>query len=113
MEKASVFAYFEKLSGLSEDEGREYRFLCEAAIETVRLAAEQAESSRQQELAAAALAYYRYVLLSMTDGGTAVKVGEVSLRQGEERIRYAERLYKEAMANLKGYAGEEFAFERI
>lgn len=114
MERESVLALFEKLSGLSEDEGREYRFLCDTAMEKITSLAGTTEStSGQQELAAAALAYYRYVLLSMTDGGVAVKVGEVSLRQGEERLRYAERLCKEVLSQLKGYTGEEFVFEGI
>ena len=105
----SVFALFQKLSGLSEDEGGAYRFLCEEAIAKVVSVSEHTRScGGQRELAAAALAYYRYVLLT-----TAVKVGEVSIRKSENCLRFAEKLYKDAMAQLGGYAGEDFVFEGV
>ncbi len=114
MNRENVITLFEKLSGLSEDEGREYLFLCDEAMEhLVSIAATTESSSGQQEMAAAARAYYRYVLLSMTDGSGAVKVGEVSVHPNKDRLFYAERLYREALAQLKGYIGEDFVFKGI
>ena len=110
----SVFALFQKLSGLSEDEGGAYRFLCEEAIAKVVSVSEHTRScGGQRELAAAALAYYRYVLLTMSNSSAAVKVGEVSIRKSENCLRFAEKLYKDAMAQLDGYAGEDFVFEGV
>jgi len=111
----TVMELFGQLSGLSEDRVRTYRSLCEASAKHIRQLSDGIDDSGggKTAFAAAALAYYRYVLLSMTDGSAgSVKVGEISVQGGENRLRYAERLYREALAQLgSGLADEEFVFE--
>ncbi len=114
MNLESVLRLFEKLSGLSEEEGRAYSFLCELAVQKISaMVGSHKADGGQQVLAAAALAYYRYVLLSVSDNSGAVKIGEVSLGKDNERVCYAERVYKEALAELGVGALDEFVFEGI
>lgn len=113
-----VLEIFTGLSGLSEDSVFPLRFLCETAAEHIadrtRSGAE-GEYGGRLEFAAAALAYYRYILWSMTDGGAGdITVGDISLKNGGNRLEYAERLCREAFSELSGILDDNgFVFERI
>ena len=113
----SVFDIFGKLSGLSEELVREQDFLCRMSAEDIsaRLRCTAEQCGGRAEYAAAALAYYRLVLRTMTDGGSeGMKVGDVSVQNGKDRLLYAERLYNDAIDGLKGRIGDDgFVFERI
>ena len=112
-----VFDIFGKLSGLSEELVREQDYLCRMSADDIsaRLRCTAEQCGGRAEYAAAALAYYRLVLWTMTDGGAeGIKIGDVSLQNGTDRLIYAERLYNEALDGLKGCIGDDgFVFERI
>lgn len=113
----TILTIFGGLAGLSEDEVIRFRFLCEMASDHLRERSRGGDEigGSKWEFAAAALAYYRYVLWSMTDSGAGdIRVGEVSVRQQRERLIYAERLCREALAGLADELEDEgFVFERI
>ena len=84
MDTDKVFAVFAKLTGLSENEAREHGYLCDMSIDeiTARLPEGDISCGGRAEYAAAALAYYRYVLWSMTDAAANIKVGEITVGAG-------------------------------
>ncbi len=96
--------HFIGLSGLSEEEAAPRRFLCEMSLDDIGEMLPESPSQDMQEkaeYAAAALAYYRFILGLMTSGGTdSVTVGQVSVHYSPDRLEYAERLYNEALARL-------------
>lgn len=112
-----ILDLFGKLSGLPEELVRVQGFLCDMSAQNIlaRLRCPAEQCGGKAELAAAALAYYRYVLWTMTDGGAeGIKVGDVSVRNGKERLLHAERLFNEALDELRGCIGDDsFVFERI
>lgn len=115
MDIEKIVEIFAGLSGLSEEEVCAFRFLCEVSADHIcGLCADIGrENGGKAEFAAAALSYYRFILWSMTEGGTSeLKIGEVSLKNTEKRLAYAEKLYKDALARLGKCADEEFVFER-
>ena len=111
-----VLGIFGSLTGLDEPSVTEYRFLCEMAFENIRnrlMDPETEEDGGRADFAAAALAYYRYVLLSVTEAG-AVTVGEVSVKNQAERLEFAHRLLQEALSELQELSMDDgFVFERI
>lgn len=117
MDIERVLDIFGRLSGLPEDLVREQDYLCEISADNIgaRLRCPAEQCGGKAELAAAALAYYRFVLWSVTDGGAErIKVGDISVQSGSGRLIYAERLYNEALAELKDcIADDGFVFERI
>lgn len=116
MDMERVLEIFGSLTGLDEPSVTEYRFLCEMAFGNIKgrlKKTETEEDGGRADFAAAALAYYRYVLLSVTEAGT-VTVGEVSVRNQAERLEYADRLLLEALADIRELAEDDgFVFERI
>ena len=82
---------------------------------SARLRCPAEQCGGRAEHAAAALAYYRFVLWSMTDGGAeGVRVGDISVQNGKSRLLYAERLFNDALDGLNGCIGDDgFIFERI
>ncbi len=114
----NIMRLFGSFAGIDEDSVTEYRFLCEMAEENIssrlRETAKENDNSRT-EYAAAALAYYRYVLLSFTDeGGGNITIGEISLKSPEKKLEYAEKILKEALADISDIAEDkDFVFERI
>ena len=107
-----VMAYFAALSGLSCEELFERRYLCEMSMVDInRMLPENADCcGGRKEYAAAALAYYRYVLWSIADGDTDVKVGDVSVKSDSERLAYAERILNDALSLLGEGLGDNFVF---
>lgn len=115
MDIERILEIFAGLSGLPEDEVSPYRFLCEVSAEHIRRLCTDSgkENGGKAEFAAAALSYYRFILWSMTEGGMKeMKIGDVSVKNNETRLMYAERLYKEALAGLGKCLDEDFVFER-
>ena len=107
-----VLALFATLSGLSEDEVMESRYLCDMSMADIaRMLPENTDCcGGKKEYAAAALAYYRYVMWSMTEAGTDVKVGDISVRSDRERLEYAERIWNEALSQLGEGLDDTFVF---
>lgn len=116
MDIENVLRIFGSLSGLDEPAVTQYRYLCDMAFDNIASRLRDAESQQdggRADFAAAALAYYRYVLLCVTDPG-GITVGEVTVRDQGQRLEYADRLMKEALADIRELADDrEFVFERI
>ena len=103
MDTDRVIAVFAVLSGLSEDEVREQRYLCEMSMDEITERLPEGKScGGREEYAAAALAYYRYVLWCITDGElNQIKVGELSSkRNGSAEIDAAEKLCRQAFSDI-------------
>ena len=116
MQIENVLELFAKLSGLSEEELYQARFLCEMAMEHIRsrCTGNEEEEGGRQSFAAAALAYYRFLLWTLTEqGGDSIKVGEVTVKNVRERLEYAQVLYQDALAGLEGLKDDGFVFERM
>ncbi len=114
MDTDRVIAVFAVLSGLSEDEVREQRYLCEMSMDEITERLPEGKScGGREEYAAAALAYYRYILWRMSDGGGQIKVGDISVSSGRERLEYAERIWKEALSRLGEGMDEDFVFRTV
>ncbi len=111
-----VLEIFGSLTGLSEDNIHKYRSLCELSakhLQEMLKDGEESDDGGRVDFAAAALAYYRYVLWSVTDGGD-VTVGDVSVKNSSGRLAGAEALYKEALKDIRELIEDEgFVFERI
>ena len=110
-----VLEIFGSLTGLSENNIHKYRSMCELSakhLQDMLVRGADSEDGGRVDFAAAALAYYRYVLWSETDGGD-ITVGDVSVKNSS-RLASAETLYKEALKDIKELIEDEgFVFERI
>ena len=110
---------FRRLSDISPEETIGLRFLCEAAVDYISCRLRNKEEcvcGDRLEFAAAALAYYRYVLWEMTDGGmNEIKVGEISARRGgTAAVDAAEKLCREAFDNIRDLLEPEgFVFTSV
>ncbi|MBR2177148.1 MAG: hypothetical protein IJ861_09425 [Clostridia bacterium] len=120
MDIEKVFAIFCRLSGLNEEESVGLRFICESSLDHVRSRLKCGVDIRhfcgRIEYAAAALAYYRYVLWGMTDGaGNEIKVGDISVKgRGIAQLEAAEKFCKEAFDSLSSIISDNhFVFEGI
>lgn len=115
MDIENVLRIFGSLSGLDEPAVTQYRYLCDMALDNIASRLRDAETQQdggRADFAAAALAYYRFVLLSVTD--PSVTVGEVTVRDQGKRLEFADRLMREALADIRELADDrEFVFERI
>ncbi len=119
MDIENVTEIFCRLSGLDSDGALKFRFMCESALEHIvrkTRGAENIQRCGRFEFAAAALAYYRYVLWSMTNGeGDDISVGEISVKKSASRqLKAAEKLCCEAFQGISDiYEGDDFVFEKI
>lgn len=118
----NVMDIFRKLSGLDTKNVLKFRFMCDSALDglTAKLRSDKNLNaySGRIEFAAAALAYYRYVLWSLAEGiGEDITVGEISVKKASsssEQLKAAERLCREAFENIGDiYDYDGFIFERI
>ena len=116
MKSENVLRIFGSLTGLDEPSALEYRFLCDMAFDNIcsRLRDTGTEQDGgRAEFAAAALAYYRFVLLTLTEAG-CVTVGEVSVKNPGDRLEHAARLLQEALSDIHDLVEDDgFVFERI
>lgn len=110
---------FRRLSGLSPEETIGLRFLCEAAVEYIDCRLNNKEDGAggdRLEFAAAAFAYYRYVLWKLTDGEmNEIRVGEISSkRNSAAELEAAERLCREAFYDIRDLLEpEDFIFTSV
>ena len=97
-----VMKIFGGMAGTDEQETLQYRGICEAAMNSLGEEQQTQEDNKDQtslEFAAAAVAYYHYVLLCLSaEGGNQVKIGDVSVRYSADRLGYAQRLMNEALS---------------
>lgn len=114
-----VETIFRRLSGLSPEEIIGLRFLCEAAVDYVNSRLKNKEEGAcgdRPEFAAAAFAYYRYVLWKLTDGElNEIRVGEISSkRNSASELEAAERLCREAFFDIRDLIEpEDFIFTSV
>ncbi len=114
-----VFLIFSRLADLEPEQAVALRFMCEAAVDQVcsyRKNSKEACGSGRAEFAAAALAYYRYVLWSLTDGeGSEIRIGDISMKQkSADCLAAAERLCREAFEDAGLLSARDvFVFEGI
>ena len=113
-----VMKIFGSMAGTDEQETLDYRNLCEASMNSITdgsLSGGDLQDESALEFAAAAVAYYRYVLLCLsTEGGNQIKVGDVSVRYSADRLEYAQRLMNEALSQAGIQPPEGgFVFERM
>lgn len=116
----TILQLFCRLSGLDTAAVSENRFLCETALDLIqsRLDPEADLSGCGSRLnyAAAALAYYRYVLKNLTDGDLSeIKVGEISAKSSASReAEAAEKLCKDAFDGIRSLLQQEgFVFTSV
>ena len=112
MDTDRVLSIFAVLTGLSGRSMEEQRYLCGlSAAEVAEMIGEGADISCDRvEYAAAALAYYRYLLTAVSDPSSEIRVGEISVKKDASRLEYAERLYKEALADIGVSTDDDFVF---
>lgn len=120
MELDKVLAIFMKLSGLSEKEAEEYRYICENAVRSLRARLkdniDESESGDSLNTAAAALAFKRYVQQDSALGGSgSFKIGEITVNSSETvRLASAENIWNEALYDIMELLRDDgFVFGRI
>lgn len=120
MELEVVFLTFVKLSGLNVADASEYRFLCEAAVRYLKSRLKDDTDSGKYadslNYAAAASAYYRYVLRKLSDEPSSeLRVGEIlSKRNTLDEIKAAELLCRQAFNDIGMLLKDDgFVFEAI
>lgn len=120
MDIEKIVQIFCRLSGIDSEDAVGFRFMCETALSYVMSHIKHDADTRgcggRINFAAAALAYYRYVLWSLTDGQlNEVKVGDISVkRTGNRELDAADKLCREAFSNISDILeNDEFVFKGI
>ncbi len=120
MDLNEVFSIFVRLADISEAEAEKYRFICENAVRSLRARLkdniDESESGDSLNMAAAALAFKRYVLQGSASGelgGFTVGVIKVDpSRSG--KVSSAEDIWREALYDIKDLLRDDtFIFGRI
>ncbi len=114
----NVNTIFRRLSGLDSTQAEELSFFCESSLATVssRLipGTDMSVWGGRIEFAAAAMAYYRFILWSLTDGGGCeIKAGDISIKKAvAAQAQSAETLCRNAFTDLKDIIADDgFVFE--
>lgn len=115
-----VLDIFTRLSSLTAEDVVKFRFMCENAVDYVNGHIKNGIDISAYDgrlcFAAAALAYYRFMLWNMTDSANdEVKVGEISVKPViGKQLDFAEKLCKEAFDSIGEIMLDDgFVFERI
>ena len=109
MELTSILKLFTTLSGMTEEEALEQLLLMRLCAQEIKGSLKTGvswESAREPlEYAAAALAFYRYTVISAQSGGiTSVKIGETAFgADADMAIRAAASVRDEFMALAAPY----------
>ncbi len=111
---------FTRLSSLKADDVIKFKFMCENAMEYVdsHIKKNIDESAYGSRLcfAAAALAYYRFLLWNISDGnGDELTLGDISVKPvSDKQLESASRLCREAFDSIGEIMLDDgFVFERI
>lgn len=115
-----IIAIFIKLSGISETEADQYRYICENAVRSLRARLKdnisESESGDSLNMAAAALAFKRYVQQNSANGEIdSFKIGEITVSSSKTGIiASAEDIFQEALFDIKELLRDDgFVFGRI
>lgn len=113
MNMEEIIRIFCRLSGLDYEEATDFRFMCDTALAYIMSRIKKGTDTKccgsRINFAAAALAYYRYVLWSLTDGVVnEINVGEIRVKHGGvSELEAADRLCREAFNDLKDILEDE------
>ena len=119
MDVNNVLDIFRRLSGLDSEQAAYYMSFCTGAVSYVssRLSGDADSSvTGQAEYAAAALAYYRYMLMDASNNlSSEMKVGDISMKADAFRAAdAAEKLCRDAFSAISRYlTDEDFAFRGV
>lgn len=118
MDIENIISVFSRLSGIDEESSVMLRFICENTqdyiISHLKPDADICGCSSKLEFAAAALAYYRYILWSDTENGENITVGDISVKGSAERLEKAYRIYRQAVSDISDIFDDGcFVFEGV
>lgn len=120
MDRENIYEIFCRFTGLDSETASDFYFMCDTAcdyvLSRIKPGADISEAGGRLDLAAAALAYYRYVLWSLTDDpADQIRVGEISVRNNSAKaLDRADRLCREAFRDVYGLLeDEDFVFRRM
>lgn len=115
----NVVDIFSRLSSLSAEDILKFRFMCETAMYNVnsyiKKDIDMSDYDGRLCFAAAALAYYRYILWSLTESGNGeVKMGDFTVKANANQLDAAAKLCDGAFDAIKEITKDiGFVFERI
>lgn len=116
----NVVDIFSHLSSLTAEDILKFRFMCENAMDNVNSYLKKNINTSDYDgrlcFAAATLAYYRYVLWTLTEGGNGeVKMGDFSVKPvASSQLDAAAKLCEGAFDAIKEITNDiGFVFERI
>lgn len=119
MDRLFVYMRFLQLCGLSEDDGDNYRFLCDDAVDLIisRVREESLSDSVCGSLctAAAALAALNFKTLFPNEAVSSFKAGDLTLQfDNGSDIDRVRKYYEDCLENIKPYLKDgEFVFEAV
>lgn len=100
----NIISVFSRLSGSDEETSVNFRFMCENAqdhiISHIKPNSDTSSCGSKLEFAAAALAYYRYILWSVAESGGDITVGDVSVKSSSAVLANAQRICEQAFADI-------------
>ena len=115
-----IFQRFLLLSRLAEEDGEEWKTLCQDAwfqiVSQKRPSEEEPTPERENLLfaAAAALAFYQYSLIEGASGGEEVSLGDMKVSQKSGNLDLAWKIWDDARARAADLLRDEgFYFERM
>ena len=116
----NVVDIFSRLSSLKAEDILKFRFMCETAMDNVNSYIKKDIDTSDYDgrlcFAAATLAYYRYVLWTLTEGANGeVKMGDFSIKStADNQLDAAAKLCEGAFDAIKEITDDTgFVFERI
>lgn len=109
MNYQQVFQRFCELSRLSEKEAQQYKWLCNnAADELSEMLVSNIDKTKcggRLSAAAAAMAYYRYIIIAENGGVTGFKAGDISVDCSKAR-EYAKEYLQQCLKGISGYISD-------
>lgn len=104
MDIENIISVFSRLSGSDEETSVNFRFMCENAkdyiLSHLKPKSDMASCCGKLEFAAAALAYYRYILWSVAESGGDITVGDVSVKSSSAVLANAQKICEQAFADI-------------
>ena len=104
MDIENIISVFSRLSGSDEETSVNFRFMCENAkdyiISHLKPDSDVNSCCGKLEFAAAALAYYRYILWSITESGGDITVGDISVKSSSSILANAQKICEQAFSDI-------------
>lgn len=119
MKSENILSIFSRLSGIDEENSVTFRFICETAqnyiLSHLKPHTDMGSCSGRLEFAAAALAYYRYLLWSVTENGDSITIGEVSVKNtASDKLSAAVSICEQAFADISDvFDNGNFVFQGV